>query len=174
MDERSFFPEIEIEEKNKVYLDIETDFLGKICVIGIAKGKRDFVQFYGEDVLCQNVERILSTVEVIVTFNGDRFDLPLIKKQLNLDLRASHKTLDLYKVKKKMGIRGGLKELERFFGIKRKTTITGYDACRLWERYIRYGDRIALQLLLEYNKEDVLNLIDLETHLKCFSRLNHD
>ena len=38
----------------------------------------------------------------------------------------------------------------------------GYKAILLWEKYITKGQRGALRLLLEYNKEDVLNLIPLE------------
>ncbi|MCX7857524.1 MAG: ribonuclease H-like domain-containing protein [Deltaproteobacteria bacterium] len=165
----------EIHDKKKAYLDIETDFSGHICVIGIARENEQFVQFYGEDVITQNIERILVTQDVIVTFNGERFDLPVIKKQLNLDLKESHLTVDLYILKKKIGIKGGLKEIEKLFGIKRNTTdLTGYDACRLWERYIRYGDRGALDLLLEYNKEDVINLIQVENLLRSLLRGKYD
>ena len=38
----------------------------------------------------------------------------------------------------------------------------GYKAILLWEKYITKGQRGALRLLLEYNKEDVLNLIQVE------------
>ena len=49
------------------------------------------------------------------------------------------------------------------FGIKRKTEgINGYKAILLWEKYLKRGQKGALELLLEYNKEDVLNLIPLE------------
>jgi uncharacterized protein YprB with RNaseH-like and TPR domain len=51
-------------------------------------------------VTAQNVEALMSGVHVVVTFNGDGFDLPVIKKHLNVDLLASHHSLDLYKVKK--------------------------------------------------------------------------
>ena len=36
----------------------------------------------------------------------------------------------------------------------------------LWENYKKYGNRDALNLLLEYNKEDVINLIRLEEILE--------
>lgn len=155
----------ETEGKRKVYLDVETDLLGRICVIGIAKRDGQFFQFYGEDIIFQNVERVISDSEVVVTFNGDRFDLPLIKKQLDLDLRASHLSLDLWRIKKKIGLSGGLKEIEIFFGIKRTIKINGYEACLIWERYKRSGDIYALDVVLKYNKEDVLNLIELEDKL---------
>ncbi len=153
-------------EMKRAYLDVETDFSGKISVIGVSSGEGDFVQFYGEDVTFQNLERVLLGKEVIVTFNGDRFDLPLIKRELNFDVKLSYISLDLFRVKKRMGIGGGLKEVERYFGIRRSTQISGRDAPFLWDHYIRYGDLFALQLLLTYNREDVLNLIELENKLR--------
>ena len=54
---------------------------------------------------------------------------------------------------------GGLKEVERKLGINRKLTeVNGYEAVRLWWRYVNDYDEDALATLLEYNKEDVLNL----------------
>jgi uncharacterized protein len=53
------------------------------------------------------------------------------------------------------------------FGIERKTDgMNGYKAMWLWENYKKYGNRDALNLLLEYNKEDVINLIRLEEILE--------
>jgi uncharacterized protein YprB with RNaseH-like and TPR domain len=160
----------------KAYLDIETDRKGSMCVIGVFLEYNGFVQFYGEDITTENVEMITKKAKTIVTFNGDSFDLPLIKRYLNLDLKVTHHSLDLFKVKKGLGIKGGLKELEKIFGIKRRTEgVNGYKAILLWERYMRSGkidekDRLdALNLLLEYNKEDVLNLVSLEKIL--FSQL---
>ncbi|HPP07302.1 MAG TPA: ribonuclease H-like domain-containing protein, partial [Syntrophorhabdaceae bacterium] len=87
----------------------------------------------------------------------------VIKKYLDIDLRKTHKSIDLLKIKRRLGIKGGLKELEKMFGIKRKTEgINGYNAMTLWETYVKKGRLDALNLLLEYNREDVLNLIPLE------------
>ena len=36
--------------------------------------------------------------------------------------------------------------------------ISGWDAVMLWWRYQYYDDRTALATLLQYNKEDVVNL----------------
>ncbi len=54
---------------------------------------------------------------------------------------------------------GGFKAVERQLGIDRQLTeVNGYEALRLWWRYVDYFDLDALATLLEYNKEDVLNL----------------
>ncbi len=159
----------------KAYLDIETDRQGNICVIGIYIEQKGFVQFYGNDITTDNVETIICNTKTVVTFNGDGFDLPLIKKYLNLDIMATANSIDLFKEKKKLGIKGGLKALEKMFGISRKTEgMNGYDAVKLWESYIKYGRDEALNLLLEYNREDVLNLISLENCLANLKGNNHD
>lgn len=147
----------------KAYLDIETDREGNISVIGISIGRQGFKQFVGKNITSHKVENCLRQARTIVTFNGDSFDIPQIKKHLNLDLTATHRSYDLFKVKKLLNIKGGLKELEKMYGIERKTEgVNGFKAIQLWEIYTRHGRKDALELLLQYNKEDVLNLIPLE------------
>ena len=151
----------------RAYLDIETDRKGKICVFGLSIENNGFLQWYGEDIKTSNIEHELSNVKTIITFNGDLFDLPRIKESLNIDLKAQCVSRDLFKEKKKLGIKGGLKQLEKMFGIERKTDgMNGYKAMWLWENYKKYGNQDALNLLLEYNKEDVINLIRLEEILE--------
>lgn len=150
-------------EDMKVYLDIESDRDGNVCVIGMFLPGTGFVQFYGNEVTPQSVLDVLMKAETIVTFNGDNFDLPVLKKFCDIDISLTHRSIDLHKVKKSLGIKGGLKELEKMYGIPRKTEgIDGYKAIMLWERYLKKGRLDALRLLLEYNKEDVLNLVSLE------------
>lgn len=147
----------------KAYLDIETDRKGNISIIGISIGNNRFKQFVGKDITSHKVENCLRQARTIVTFNGDNFDLPQIKKHLNLDLAVTHRSYDLFKIKKQLNIKGGLKELEKKYGIERKTEgVNGFKAIQLWEIYRKHGRKDALELLLEYNKEDVLNLIPLE------------
>ena len=51
-------------------------------------------------------------------------------------------------------------------GIERASKgIDGMEAMRLWERYIYNNNRDALQALLQYNREDVVNLVHLENYL---------
>jgi uncharacterized protein len=147
----------------KAYLDIETDRQGNVCVIGILSEREGFVQFYGQEITAGKLENALSGAKTIVTFNGDCFDLPTLDKYYNLDLKGTCSSLDLLKVKKNLGLKGGLKELEKMYGIPRKTEgIDGYKAILLWEKYLKRGHKKALKLLLEYNKEDVINLVRLE------------
>ncbi len=143
------------------YLDIETSGASwpnlTVTVIGLYDG-RVFRQF----VLGHNLSYFpaaLERVEVLVTFNGSQFDLPVLKANFpDLPLPPVH--LDLRFVLARLGFRGGLKSLEPRFGISRAPEVAGmngYDAVLLWERFQR-GDLTALELLLQYNREDVLNL----------------
>ncbi len=49
--------------------------------------------------------------------------------------------------------------MERTLGIPRRLTeVNGLEAVRLWWRYENDYDEQALRTLLEYNREDVVNL----------------
>jgi len=147
----------------KAYLDIETCAGGQVTVVGIYREDRGFTQLVGGEITDVRLWDALDGVEVVCTFNGDRFDLPILERQVRVDLRAQMRSLDLLRECRTHKIKGGLKRLEQRFGIARATRgMNGWDAVRLWARYEQEGDRDALQLLLDYNREDVMNLIALE------------
>ena len=96
---------------------------------------------------------------MILTFFGTAFDIPVLAKsfpapgldQLPLALRV---------LLRNAGVRGGLKKIEAEFGIARSEEtagLTGYDAVKLWRAYERGRDD-ALETLVAYNREDVVNL----------------
>ncbi len=61
---------------------------------------------------------------------------------------------------------GGLKKVEKHLGITRDSLgIDGWEAMRLWERYNKNDDLQALKTLLDYNRDDVINLPILEEKL---------
>ncbi|MDD5037953.1 MAG: ribonuclease H-like domain-containing protein, partial [Dehalococcoidales bacterium] len=54
---------------------------------------------------------------------------------------------------------GGLKAVERQLGIERRLKdMNGWEAVKLWWKYVDSFDLAALNKLLEYNREDVVNL----------------
>ena len=141
------------------YLDIETTFRGSVTVVGIYREPGRLVQLVGEWITPPVLEEALGSVETVVTYNGNRFDLPVIKRKIGLDIRRSYRSRDLMYDCHRMGLFGGLKAVERTLGIDRETVgLTGRDAPVLWDRYRKRGDREALALLLRYNGEDVVNL----------------
>ena len=142
------------------YLDIETGPLGHgrqgITVIGLFDGRefRSFVRGHN----LHTFEAYLRRYDLLVTFNGKSFDLPMIERDLGIPIYQAQ--IDLRMFLHQLGYHGGLKRIERQWGIYREDEIaglTGFDAVLLWARY-RHGDSAALQRLIAYNRADVVNL----------------
>ena len=96
---------------------------------------------------------------MIVTFFGAGFDIPKLKKAFP-EVPFDQIHLDLCYALKRVGYRGGLKKIERQLGIARSGEtdgLTGRDAIRLWNEY-QSGRDSSLKLLVDYNREDVVNL----------------
>jgi len=157
----------------EAYLDIETTGLSswdcEITVIGVhlynGIDKR-FIQLVGEAITADSVLQALHGVEVIYTYNGSRFDLPFIASRLGIDLALQFRHRDLMYDCWSNGLYGGFKAVERQLGIDRRLKgMNGFDAVRLWWKYVNEYDQDALTTLLEYNKEDVLNLRALKEKL---------
>ncbi len=150
----------------KAYLDIETSYSSEITVIGAYRPDAGVVQLTGRAVTVRNLLWMLEGVHTIYTYNGERFDLPVIRRVLGVDLRGQFRSCDLMYACWRQGLYGGLKKVEMRLGIGRVTEgLDGRDAMRLWESYCREGDGKALDTLLLYNREDILNLSVLEARL---------
>jgi len=151
----------------KAYLDIETSFGGEITIIGIFCPPERLTQLVGDEVNSTNLWNALDGVSEILTYNGARFDLPVIKRHVRLDLGKYFQCRDLMYECWKRNLYGGLKKVEEQLGIERASKgIDGMEAMRLWERFRLYGDGEALQALLAYNQDDVKNLFRLEAFLE--------
>jgi len=158
------------------YLDIETtglcSFHDEITVIGICLAndmENELIQLVGSDVTRSNLLRTLRCVDTIYTYNGSRFDLPFISFRLRVNLREHFHHHDLMHDCWRNNLYGGFKAVERQLGIPRRLRgISGAEAVVLWWRYQIHRDRKALDLLLEYNKEDVVNLMTLKGKLERF------
>ena len=143
------------------FVDIETtgvtSYGHEITVIGLYDGVHVYHFVNGENL--EEFEDAVDGFDLLVTFNGSRFDLPFIAGFFpNFRLRQAH--IDLLHVVRRLGYRGGLKSIEPLFGIARNPHIremSGYDAVRLWQQHLR-GDPEALPRLVLYNEADVVNL----------------
>ncbi len=151
------------------FLDIETTglspqyaYVTAVCVHG-RNGTKSYVADDNMHLLTGDLEEY----KYVVTFNGARFDLPFLSQSMGLVFPQIH--LDLLYPLKSLGLRGGLKNIEKQLGMSRDTDgVTGFDAVRLWHAYkndrsvevagrnVRGVD--ALDLLVEYNREDTVNL----------------
>jgi len=157
----------------EAYLDIETTGLSRyyhdITVVGIYLAcdvKHELIQLVGDDVTASNVLAVLDSTDKIFTYNGSRFDLPFIEHRLGVSLESLFTHCDLMYDCWRKNLRGGFKAVERQLDIPRQLAgIDGFEAVRLWRRYVNDGDRNALALLLKYNEEDVKNLKALKEKL---------
>jgi hypothetical protein len=95
---------------------------------------------------------------VLVTYNGKCFDVPFLESHFGIKLKQVH--IDLRYVLKSLGYMGGLKGCERKAGIDRGDLegVDGYFAVLLWNEYQRNKNDKALETLLAYNVQDVVNL----------------
>lgn len=161
-----FFSEF---ESDVAYLDIETDggFYGDvITMIGVYDGQeyRSFI----EGINLRDFPEYIEPFKCVVTFFGTCFDLPVVNRQF-CDVMKKKVHIDLHPLMRRLGQRGGLKKIERRFGIRRSNDtegLTGRHAVLLWKRYCS-GESRALDLLVQYNKEDVM-------HLKTLMRIAYE
>jgi uncharacterized protein YprB with RNaseH-like and TPR domain len=143
------------------FVDIETTGLymgpNAITLIGLYNGRDTKVFIQGINL--EEFKNEIKKYQLIVTFNGKRFDVPFIRCVLgNLPDGQAH--LDLMYPLRRLGYRGGLKSVEAQMGIGREGTlkqVDGFLAVLLWREYKR-GNKAALDTLVRYNLEDVVNL----------------
>ncbi|MHB0977488.1 MAG: ribonuclease H-like domain-containing protein [Candidatus Aquicultorales bacterium] len=156
-----------MELDGRAYLDIETSFRNKVTVVGIHRPEKGrFIHLVGDYVTPVNLLDALEGSLILVTYNGNRFDLPILNSALGIDLFSLFDSHDLMYDCWKCNLKGGLKAVEAKLGIER--TIFGKDEDDprvLWQRYRRLRDKDSLDRLLDYNRQDTVNLAILEERL---------
>ncbi len=143
------------------YVDIETSGgyqgLDEVTVIGLYDGKQ--VHSFVNGVNLDDFEVAIADYDLMVTFNGASFDIPIIRRWFRtISLPPAH--IDLCRLLRRLGHRGGLKKIEKAFGLSRDSDIDGmdgYEAVALWKAH-QWGDPDALDILLRYNRADIVNL----------------
>lgn len=150
--------------KNSVsFLDIETDGLERdstVTVVTVCKNNETITLTEGIDLTSETLKEALEDTSMLVTFNGSCFDVPVLKYSFP-DVNFDYPHFDLRFGCKKVGLKGGLKLIEKEIGICRDESLAevdGFEAVRLWKRWERNGDREALDKLTEYNRADTVNL----------------
>ncbi|HOW27502.1 MAG TPA: ribonuclease H-like domain-containing protein [Elusimicrobiota bacterium] len=149
------------------FLDIETDWSQRITVIGIYRTGQDPIQWIAPHFPVDEIRNTLRGTKKFFTYNGSRFDLPVILRQLQVDLEKEFRHQDLMFDCWARSLYGGLKRVETALGIHRDTEgVDGRVALILWDRYTKNRDKEALDLLLRYNREDIVNLETLARKLE--------
>ena len=148
------------------FLDIETDGLERdstVTVVTIYRKGETHTLVNGENLSSESLKEALDGTSMFVTFNGSCFDIPVLRYSFpDVDFEYPH--FDLRFGCRKAGMRGGLKQVEKFIGIQRDENIAevdGFEAVRLWKRWDSSGDREARDRLVEYNIADTVNLREL-------------
>lgn len=149
------------------YLDIETTGLSArhhdVTVVTLHQAGRTRTLVRHDDLDRDTLLEALAEVDLVVTFNGNRFDIPFLEDAFDVSIDIPH--LDLLYPCRRLDLTGGLKHIERAIGIDRgDVDIGGRDAIRLWHAY-RRGNDGALDRLIEYNRADTVNLEVLTEHV---------
>ncbi|MGI6752357.1 MAG: ribonuclease H-like domain-containing protein [Anaerovoracaceae bacterium] len=164
------------------FLDIETTGLSPIhsqFILGGAlfpeKDRLSMVQYLAENydeekVLLQIYANLLSNTDVLITYNGHRFDIPFLHNRFRFNGMTSpltcYQSLDLYRVCNLYSpFRQFLpdlkqKTIEGFLGISGKRTdeITGQQSVKLYKEYLKTGASVLKDRILLHNSDDLFQL----------------
>ena len=113
----------------------------------------------GVDGMLNELYNVIEEADVIVTYNGNRFDLPTLNKEFLLNgykPPAPYKSVDLYRtVKTKFRFASNkLDHVAQELGLGGKTSHYGFQ---MWVD-VMDGNRKAQKLMEQYNKQDVILL----------------
>ena len=105
--------------------------------------------------------------KLLITFNGTKYDVPEIMKQFPGVIDGKTAVLDLYLLAKNLDYGAGLKTLEKTFNISRSESVDNKRkiSTKLWRKYEKKKNQRALNTLIEYNRQDTINLYPLAEKL---------
>ena len=127
----------------------------------------------GRGILLDRAHELLNEADIVVTYNGKKFDLPTLNKEFlegGYSPPAPYKQVDLYQTAKRefRFASNKMDHLAKELGIRTKVKHNGFE---LWVRCME-GDSAAWKTMERYNKRDVLILDKLYHRLLPWIR-NH-
>jgi len=129
----------------------------------------------GKNLNYGNLKRAFDGCKMLVTYNGIKHDVPKIKQEFPGVVPEKMPNIDLYRFARMLDLNTNLKVLENTLAIERMEEFSKKRriAVKLWRRYSRYNDVRALSMLLEYNKQDTVNLYPIAEELveRVYERL---
>jgi len=141
-----------------VYFDIETTGLSEsesyITTISLYDGES--IKYYVNGINLDDFPDDILKYDLLITYNGKTFDVPWVENYFKIKL--PHAQIDLRYVLSHLGLKGGLKKCEKLMGIDRGELdgIDGLFGIKLWFDYLENKNEKALETLLAYNIEDVV------------------
>ena len=149
-------------------LDVEAAYWdGPISVIGMYLPKEGEIEYYsfvrGVNLTPENLKQMLAGCKLLITFNGTNYDVPEIKKQFPGIIPDSLPVIDLYLLARRLELDTNLKVLEKTFNIFRVDAVDNKRkiSTKMWKKYEQKKDQRALNTLIEYNRQDTINLYPL-------------
>ena len=173
-----------------LFLDIETTGLNaaehEIYLIGCIYWQSDGWNLIQWMDTAGNEERevlssfllFASRFKYLIHYNGDRFDLPFLRKRLEshslTDTTHEAQSIDLYKVilpcRRLLGLSDYKQQtMEMLLGSGRTEAESGGDLVKVYKKYIVDPDKALLEKLLEHNEADVTGLLFLLHPAVCVS-----
>lgn len=120
-----------------------------------------------EPEMLVELTRLLEKFDSVVTFNGDRFDLPLLSTRFLMNRLPNAieilQSLDLLKPSRRLWkIRLGSCRLanleERVLGIHREGDLPGSDVPQRYFDFLKSGDWSLVDDIIRHNKQDIVTL----------------
>lgn len=152
------------------------DIQGKRAIQLFSESKEE------EHMLIRSYLSEISDLDMLVSYNGDHFDLPFLNRRIrhcrlqdtelplfqSLDL---YRVLDRYSNFRKLLPNLKQKTVETFLGLwsDRADTISGAESVELYHEYLRTGDPSVRDTILLHNKDDILQLSRL---MRVFEKLD--
>lgn len=151
-------------------------------VDGGVRVRQYFTEEEGEEAeLLSIYKKALDEVDVLVSYNGDGFDFPFLRKRLSLHMLDDSfdkvLSLDLFSVLHKYSklreVIPNLRQVtvEEYMGLRdsREDTIDGGKSVQIFFRYLESKSKELMEIMLLHNRDDVLQLQRL---LWVFDKLN--
>jgi len=164
-------------KENALCLDVETThYNGPIALIGMYKpkdGEIDCVSLIrGRNLSALSVKDALQGCKLLITYNGLKHDVPKIREEFPNSIPANIPVIDVFLMAKYLRLGTSLDVLENTFNVGRPNSIARKGrAIHLWQRYRNINDKTALQKLIDYNRQDTVNLYPIIEEL--IKRANH-
>lgn len=152
------------------------DFPGKKTIQIFSESKAE------ESSLLQSYLLKLKNLDVLVSYNGEHFDLPFLKARMQYhhipcEALSQFQSFDLYRILDRYSTLRKLlpnlkqKTVETFLGLwqDREDKISGAESVELYHCFLRTGDPVIRNTILLHNKDDLLQLSRL---MKVLEKLN--
>lgn len=139
----------------------------------------DIIQLFNDDgrseaEMIREFQSIISGYDILMQFNGDRFDIPYIHKRMDFitsrfsihiaDYLSTVQSFDLMKCIRPYKYALGLpnikqKTIEKYLGINRVDMYNGGQLIDVYLNYLTMKDEHSRQLVLRHNRDDMEGML---------------